>query len=257
MTDTATYPPAISPGSAGENALSIDRAAVAAAVDALQSTAPRVHALVSSVAQPFLANVAAALSVDISMTLDPVDVRAMVLRSDATLVNLGMFDRTRREAVESALATGCPFVLDPVKVERAPDRMAFARSVLAKGPRVVKGNAAEMAALGPPRTGVAVTTGVYDVIECADRRVVLKNGDVMLDRVIATGCLAGLLVAAMSCVARDPFVAAVAGVGLLNVAGEVAATTARGPGSFAVALIDAVATLDGATVARRLVGEDG
>ena len=55
---------------------------------------------------------------------------------------------------------------------------------------------------------------------------------------------------AISAVEPDSFVAAVSGAALMSVAGEVAAETAKQPGSFAVALIDAIAELNGEEVAR-------
>ena len=233
-------------------ALTPDR--VAAAIDTMRARQPRVHALVSTVAQPLVANIASALGVDISMTVSPAEMRVMVTHSDAVLINLGMLDDLRREASLAAAATGTPFVLDPVKVDRVPARLAFARELLAAGPRIVKCNAAEKAALADALGGtVAVTTGAHDRIAAAGRSAVLGNGSPMLPRVTATGCATGLLMAALMAVEPDPFVAAGAGAALMGVAGEVAAMSARGPGSFAVELIDALAALNGGAVSERLV----
>jgi len=236
----------------------LDPEAVGRAIDALKRAPPRVHALVSGVAQPLVANAAAAVGIDISMTIDAGDVKVMAQRADVLLINLGMFDRARREGAASAVATGCPFVLDPVKVDRAPDRLVFARTLIAAGPRIVKGNVAEMAALaGTPMTGVRVTTGERDTVEAGARRVAIDNGTPLLAAVVATGCATGALIAAMSAVETDPFLAAAAGLSLMAVAGELAAARASGPGSFAVALLDALAAVDGAAVAAALEIHDG
>lgn len=226
---------------------------VSRAVDALARRRPRVHALVSPVAQPFVANIAAALGIDVSMTTEAEEVGSMARRSDALLVNLGMLDRQRREGVLAAAASGCPFVLDPVKVDRSPARLGVAHKLIAYGPVVVKGNAAEMAALAPiPRQIVAVTTGPIDQIVSRERSIRINNGTPMLDRVIATGCAAGLIIAAMTVVEPEPAVAAAAGLALLSTAAEIAIAQSAGPGSFAVALLDALYGSTGAVVAARL-----
>jgi len=225
------------------------REAAGAALDRMLTRRPRIHAMVSPVAQPLAANVAAALGIDVSMSVDPVDAPQMVARSDCALINLGMLDKVRREGALLAARTGTPFVLDPVKIDRAPERFAFAQTLISVGPRVIKGNRAEMDALGHAADGfVTVTTGPRDIVRDGERVVALANGTPMLDRVIATGCAAGLLVAAMVAVEADPFVAATAGVGLMSLAGEIAADGVRGPGSFAVALLDHLAALDGAAL---------
>ncbi len=63
------------------------------------------------------------------------------------------------------------------------------------------------------------------------------------------GCALGALVAACCAVEESALVAATAATTVLTVAGEVAAATSTGPGSFAVALLDALAVLDKTTIA--------
>jgi thiamine-phosphate pyrophosphorylase len=207
------------------------------------------------VAQPITANIAAALRIDVSMTADADEVRPMAAGSDALLANLGMLEPARRAGIESAIAAGRPFVLDPVKIDRVPARRDFARSLLAQGPAVVKGNPPEMIALGAlPEATVAITTAAVDRVRAGPSGRIhrLANGTPLLDRVIATGCAEGMLVAAMLPLAEDPEVAAVAGVSLLNTAAEQAAARAAGPGSFAVRLLDALADATGESVAGRM-----
>ncbi|MEM0906186.1 MAG: hydroxyethylthiazole kinase [Pseudomonadota bacterium] len=230
-----------------------DRQRLAVAIDRLRGSPPRIHALVAPVAQPFVANILSALAVDISMTVEAAEMAVMARSSGAVLINLGMLDTPRREAARAAVTVGTPFVLDPVKVDRVPDRLRFAREVTAAGPLIVKGNGAEMAALGPlDGRCVAITTGARDELVHGARRIKLCNGTPLLTKVIATGCATGALVAALSAVEPDPLIAGAAAVALMGVAGEIASTTASGPGSFAVQLIDAVGGLTGADVAERV-----
>jgi hydroxyethylthiazole kinase len=65
------------------------------------------------------------------------------------------------------------------------------------------------------------------------------------------GCAASALLAACLAVDDDAFEAARSALAIIGVAGEVAADRATGPGSFAVAILDALANLDAATLARR------
>jgi hydroxyethylthiazole kinase len=72
-----------------------------------------------------------------------------------------------------------------------------------------------------------------------------------MGRVTAMGCAGSALVAAFLTVEHDPLVATASALVALGVAGEIAATQAAGPGSFAVAILDAIHTLDGAAVIAR------
>jgi hydroxyethylthiazole kinase len=74
-----------------------------------------------------------------------------------------------------------------------------------------------------------------------------------MGQVTAMGCAASALVAAALAVETDPFVATAAALLGLGVAGEWAGTLAKGPGSFAVEIIDALYGLDSAMLERARV----
>ncbi len=63
------------------------------------------------------------------------------------------------------------------------------------------------------------------------------------------GCSLGALMGAFRAVTDDSLLAAVAATALLTVAGEQAAATSPGPGSFAVALLDRLSAVEPAQVA--------
>ncbi|MEM7695887.1 MAG: hydroxyethylthiazole kinase [Pseudomonadota bacterium] len=232
--------------------LSLLGSAVADAIDALRADPPKIHALMAPVAQPLSANIAAALAIDVSMTVDADDAVPMAKSADAVLINLGMADAARGESSVALASLGVPAVLDPVKVDRAPGRLALARRIAAGNIAIIKGNAGEMAALCDTPGAVRVTTGAIDHVAQNGVGMEVDVGTPLLDRVIATGCASGLLMAALLPQAASPFVAAIAGVSLMGVAGAVAADGAPGPGTFAVRLIDALAALDGQRVAERV-----
>src|SRR5215470_17491333 len=96
----------------------------------LRKASPRVHCITNTVAQNFTANVLLAAGAIPSMTVDPAEVAEFTARADALLVNLGTFDRDRREAAEIAVEAAAgerrPWLLDPVFIDRSQPRAAFA-----------------------------------------------------------------------------------------------------------------------------------
>src|SRR5882672_7615218 len=107
----------------------------------LRARSPRVHCITNSVAQAFTANVLLAAGAVPSMTLSADEIGAFVARADALLVNLGTFDKERREAMAAALGIASeesvPWVLDPVFIDRSEPRAAYAKSLVAQRPRAI------------------------------------------------------------------------------------------------------------------------
>lgn len=231
-------------------------ATAAAALSRVRDRRPRVHCLTSPVALELSANVLLAVGAVPSLTGHAFSVRDFVAATDALVVNLGMLEPAREDAARAAAETahllGRPWLLDPVKVELSRDRLAFARRLLAFGPTVVRCNGAEIAALGgedPARLAAATPTvvartGAEDLVTDGARHVAIANGSELMDRVTAVGCAASALVGAFLAVEPDPWAATAAALLVMGVAGEVAAEGARGPGSFAAELLDALHALD-------------
>lgn len=239
--------------------------AAAAILERLRAKAPRVHCITNSVAQNFTANALLALGAIPSMTLSPAEIGAFVKRSDALLVNLGTFGAERREAtsiaVDTAIQGGLPWVLDPVFVDRAPQRATYARDLLLLQPTAMRLNTAEFATLAAREAsdaGVAGyarecklaigLSGARDFIADGARAVSIDNGNALMAKVTAMGCAASAIVGAFLAVERDALVATAAALLIVAVAGEIAAQTARGPGSFAVGILDALHTIDRAAL---------
>jgi hydroxyethylthiazole kinase len=234
----------------------------------LRARSPRVHCITNAVAQNFTANVLLAAGAVPSMTVSPDEIAEFVARADALLVNLGTLDRGRREAAEVAIEEATderrPWVLDPVFVDRSQPRTAFAKALVGKKPWAVRLNGAEFSALADTapmddalrryalhQLGVLALTGATDVVTDGSRIVKIMNGDPLMGRVTAMGCAGAAVVTASLAVEGDPWVATAAGLLVFAVAGECAAQRARGPGSFAVEFIDALAALDRETLCAR------
>lgn len=224
-------------------------AAAASVLSRIRRSRPRVQCLTNTVAQPITANVLLACGARVSMAAHPEEVVDMTATADALLLNLGTIDTARIDAIPRLLAdsriAAKPRVLDPVFVEHSPVRRTLAERIVAAGPLIVKGNAAELAALRLPAGVTRVETGPVDRIAPADGRIIsISNGHPHMALVTGLGCALGGLIAACSAVEPEPTRAATAAILAFGIAGEMAAEQSAGPGSFAVAFVDALAALD-------------
>jgi hydroxyethylthiazole kinase len=237
----------------------------AALLDRVRARCPRIHCITNAVAQNVTANALLAVACVPSMTLSPEEIGPFVASSQALLVNLGTFDRERREATEIAVATArqgnVPWVLDPAFVDRAPPRADFARKLIALSPKAVRLNHVEFSALSgtePTRETLAAyarghktviaLSGETDLVTDGERLTTIANGHPLMAKVTAMGCAASALIAACLAIEPDACRASAAALMMIGVAGELAAAEADGPGSFAVAIIDALYNLDGPTL---------
>ncbi|WP_434051128.1 MAG: hydroxyethylthiazole kinase [Roseibium sp.] len=231
----------------------------------VRDKAPRVHAITNSVAQSFTANVLLAIGAIPSMTIAPDEVAGFVSGADALLINLGTLDETRRRAIpvaiEAARDAGRPVSVDPVFADRSAIRCAYAQDLLALKPDLVRLNEQEQAALFQDRGAVEslirggtvlAVTGEEDRIESLQEDFRLRNGHPLLARVTATGCAGGAVLAAFASVERDTALASAAGLSVFNIAGEMAASEARGPGTLVPELLDALYTMTSRDIELRL-----
>lgn len=259
-----------------------DAAAVVEVFEAVRAGAPLVQCITNSVVTGFTANVLLAAGAAPAMVDIVGEAGPFAAVASAVLINLGTPTPEQRsaawEAVTAAGEAGTPWVLDPVAVGALPVRTALATKLAGSRPTVVRGNASEIIALGGDGAGgrgvdsttapsqavpaarrlvesgarAVAVSGPEDVVTDGTRVAVLTGGDPLLTRVTGTGCALGALVAACTAVTDDALLAALTASAWLAAAAELAAQDAQGPGSFAVALLDAVAGLDGATLAGRV-----
>lgn len=248
----------------------------------LRENRPLVQCVTNAVVTGFTANALLALGAAPAMVDVPGEAGAFAGAAGAILVNLGTPHAEQREAaVEAAAAAravGTPWVLDPVAVGALPVRTGLAHGLLDQQPSVVRGNASEVLALAGGGTGgrgvdstagsedtvgaavalaartggVVAVSGATDVITDGARIVRVDNGSPLLQQVTGAGCALGAVVAACAAVTPDDVLEATVAAHLVwGVAAEVAAGRADGPGSFAVALLDALDDLDDVVLADR------
>jgi hydroxyethylthiazole kinase len=189
----------------------------------------------------------------------------------ALVLNIGTLSPPWVEAMRMAGAVankkGTPIVLDPVGCGATAYRTGTGR-LLARDLdiAVVRGNPSEILSLagedavtkgvdaahdveeaakvaadlaGRLETVVAIT-GVVDLVTDGETVLRVEAGHEMMGRVTGTGCTATALVAAFCAVERDFSAAAAGALAYYGLAGERAAEQASGPGSFQVALLDAL-----------------
>ena len=251
--------------------------AAGALLDEMRRRAPLVHCLTNHVVTNFTANVLLAAGAAPAMIHDPEESAMFAGVASALLVNVGTIEREQaeamRRAVASANAASRPWVLDPVAVGALPLRTTLSAELVAQHPAMVRGNASEILALAgegeggrgvdstqgvdasaeaaiglAERTGAAVlVTGPVDLVVAPGGAapVRIANGVPLLTRVTGVGCSQGALCAALCAAADgDARLAAVTAALLVGIAGERAASVSSRPGSFAVALLDALDEID-------------
>lgn len=263
------------------------RTDIADRLSAMRARSPLVHGIVGSVTRSFVADglLAAGARPMLTETLD--EAPTLVSVADALLVNLGSLSTDGRDGcLPTARAAGArpiPWVLDPTAIGLAPARTPLAHDLLGTGPTVVRGNASEVLTLagggpggrgadsvaGPDEAGqaarslasehgcVVAVSGPVDLITDGDGVVRVAGGRPVLTRVTGTGCLLGALTTALVATTGGlrqergtPFAATVAATALLTVAANRAGDL--GPGSFRVALLDALAALTPEDVAQEV-----
>lgn len=244
------------------------RSAAVEVLERLRARRPRVHCITNAVAQAFTANLLLAAGAVPSMTISPEEVADFVAGADALLVNLGTLEGSRRAAIGIAVDTAneknLPWLIDPVFIDRSRTRVVFAQALIRLRPNAVRLNYDEFATIAGAEgtiealshfardTGTVVAlTGEVDAIADGKRVARVANGHPWMSKITAMGCAGSAVAAACLAVESDPWRAVAAGQVIVGVAGEVGAEKARGPGSLAVAILDALNDLDRATLLAR------
>lgn len=224
-----------------------DASTVAALIERVRARRPRVHCLMNTVVQKFTADGITVVGAIPSMTSSREEIADFVAKADALTINLGTLDADRRAVIRLAVgvanAMGKPWIMDPVHCDYSPGRLEFARELIALGPTVVRGNAAEMALLPTVGASLKIQTGAVDLLSDADRRLRVENGHGWMAQVTGTGCLSGGVIAAFLAVEPDALAAASAALVVTGVSAQLAATQAKGPGTFEPAFLDALSSI--------------
>ncbi|MEQ4204566.1 hydroxyethylthiazole kinase [Actinopolymorpha sp. B9G3] len=248
---------------------------MADALERLRVQTPLVHCLTNVVVAGFTANALLAAGAAPAMADAVEDADVLARAAGGVLVNIGTVTAASADGMRAAVVAvgdaGGRWVLDPVAAGALPWRAALAAELTELyPPAVVRGNASEVLALtgelggrgvdasaGPDDAAAAATaiagrfgatvavSGAVDLITDGERTVRVENGHPLMTKVTGVGCVLGALAAGFLAVVDDPLLATVTATVFLTLAAEDAVARADKPGSFAVGLIDELATVDG------------
>ncbi|MDB5510345.1 MAG: hydroxyethylthiazole kinase [Hyphomicrobiales bacterium] len=257
----------------------------------MRAARPLVQNITNFVSMDIAANVLLAAGAAPAMVHAPEESPEFVRRAAALVINTGTLSQPWADSMEVATTAarvhGTPWVLDPVGAGGTQFRDHVIQKLLRHRPAIIRGNASEIMAVanacGLSKTDepkarprgvdsahatseaelparrlarhsfcVVAATGAIDLVTDGERLVRLANGSPLMERVTALGCGLTSLIGAFAGLGEDPFIATVAAIGVYGVAGDMAAETASGPGSFRTAFIDALDRIDEGEILARL-----
>jgi hydroxyethylthiazole kinase len=239
----------------------------------VRETKPLIHNITNYVVMNYTANALLACGASPVMAHAVEEVEEMVSFAKALVLNIGTLSppwiAAMLKAGKKANALNVPVILDPVGSGATGLRTETAKKLMAEiSIQVIRGNASEILSLAKDQSGVttkgvdsvhtvdqatetAMTlarelkttlaiTGAVDLITDGHRLSRVFNGHEMMGTVTGTGCTATVIIGSFLGVDSDPFKATTTGLAYFGLAGEKAAAQAMAPGSYQIALLDAL-----------------
>ncbi len=234
---------------------------------------PLVHNITNYVVMNYTANALLACGASPVMAHAVEEVEEMVSLAGALVLNIGTLSLpwidAMRRAGRRANELHVPIILDPVGSGATRLRTDSAKQLIEYlSINVVRGNASEILSLSGEKSevvtkgvdsvhtvdqvaeGAAILakelgttlaiTGVVDLITDGERVCRVMNGHASMGSITGTGCTATAIIGAFLAVCPSSLEAAATGLSYFGLAGERAAAQAAAPGSFQVALLDAL-----------------
>jgi hydroxyethylthiazole kinase len=256
--------------------------AIAKLIESVRSKNPLVHHITNTVTINDCANVTLAIGGSPVMADSPEEAASMTKLAEALVINMGTLTESTfiamMRAAQEANRQQIPVVLDPVGVGATTFRNEKAREFLQTvHPQIIRGNASEISALIGEEVqtrgvdagnvngdvailakraaellkAVVVVSGPVDYISDGNRTIGIENGHPILTKVTGTGCMATSLIGNFAGVTHDYFYAAVAGISVMGISGELAyrsfGEAPVGTGSFHIRLMDEVSLMNSRT----------
>lgn len=234
----------------------------------MATNTPLIHCMTNPVAINFSANVLLAAGASPAMITAKQEVAVFTPAAANLLINVGTVHDavlpSMRLAAELAQKHGKPWVLDPVAVGQLLSyRSDFVQEILQFSPAVIRGNAAEILFLAGEKATlrgadslstsldaldsakllatqqdcVVAVTGEHDYITDGKMVYQTSGGDTRQTQVTACGCVLSALTAAFV-VSQPVLEATAAACAVMKQAGDYAAQTQQGMGTFAQRLLD-------------------
>ena len=246
---------------------------------------PLIHHITNFVVMNSTANVTLAIGASPIMAQAHEEMETISAFSNALNLNIGTLNPYWVDSMliagKAAGQRGIPIILDPVGSGATPLRTSAAKKILSELPvTVVRGNASEVMSLfaneeeikirgvdsletvDAVRNGakirakalkkVIAITGEGDFITDGTNDIEVHNGHPMFGMVTGTGCAATTAIACFCAVEKDQLAATACALGYYGLAGEEAAHVSNGPGSFQMALYDALYNMTEETMMAKL-----
>lgn len=241
----------------------------------LKDNKPLIHNITNFVVMNFTANALLACGASPVMAHAQEEVEEMASFAGALVLNIGTLTPywidSMLKAGRRANEAKVPIILDPVgsgatklrtdSAKRLIDELAIA---------VVRGNASEVLSLAQEDSRTKGVDSIHSVDDAAEAAIILakelnttlaitgavdlvtdgkiiyriSNGHELMGYVTGTGCTATVIIGAFLAVDSNPVEAATTALAYFGLAGEIAATHAEAPGSFQIALLDALYSID-------------
>ena len=248
---------------------------IAEALRRIRTIRPLVQCITNDVVQEITANVLLAAGMSPAMVPAPEEAADFIrVAADALLCNVGTPNADNARGMKAAAAEasrlGKPWCLDPVGAGGTAWRDSLVADLIALHPTVIRGNASEILAcagfehqykgvdsldssataisaakeLARKSGGVVCVTGETDYVTDGERLLCAEGGHPMVTLVVGTGCSLSALCAGFAVRAEDPLIAVASCCQYVKRAAGVASQTARAPGSFHNAYLDALYLLD-------------
>lgn len=260
--------------------------AIEQAAATVRQTNPLTPSITNTVTINFVANAQLAVGGSAAMVYLPDEGEGLARICDAMYINVGtlfpIYAETLPKTAKTLYEEQKPWVLDPVAIGLGKMRTDLLTQFKEYKPSIIRGNASEIIALaglwnvsggsavsdvrGVDSTdtvqaakdaamalaswtgGAVAVSGKEDLITDGKQVALSRGGSPMMPCITGTGCSLGGVMAVYAA-AADPFVAAVTGAAVYNLAGSRAEQYVKGTGSFQTAFIDELYTARPADIA--------
>lgn len=260
--------------------------AIEQAAATVRQTNPLTPSITNTVTINFVANAQLAVGGSAAMVYLPDEGDGLARICDAMYINVGtlfpIYAETLPKTAKTLHEEQKPWVLDPVAIGLGKMRTDLLTQFKEYKPSIIRGNASEIIALaglwnvsggsavsdvrGVDSTdtvqaakdaamalaswtgGAVAVSGKEDLITDGKQVALSRGGSPMMPCITGTGCSLGGVMAVYAA-AADPFVAAVTGAAVYNLAGSRAEQYVKGTGSFQTAFIDELYTARPADIA--------
>lgn len=245
------------------------------AVTKVKETKPLAPSITNTVTVNFVANAQLAVGGSAAMVYLPDEGECVAEIGGAVYLNMGTLFPVYEETIPRTAKRLCQlkknWVLDPVGLGIGSLRTKLVLGMKENPPTIIRGNASEIIAVaklwglgdfsesnGPVGVdsvdtvnsaekaacelakfinGAVAVSGKTDLVTDGKTVVYSEGGSALMERITGAGCSLGGVCAVYACVA-SPFIAALCGTQIYNLAGSRAEKKCNGSGSFQVCFID-------------------